>query len=97
MREMRTIAFIAKLIDDGKILDNSMKRMPIDIDYWERDAESLAAQRADLDPVGEGFRLGRHREIELPSRRSSAKAPEYPSINVTSRPDARPGTRRGSS
>jgi hypothetical protein len=29
MREMRAIAFVAKLIDDGKILDNPMKRMLI--------------------------------------------------------------------
>ena len=29
MREMRTIAFVTKLIDDGKILDNPMKRMLI--------------------------------------------------------------------
>ena len=29
MREMRAIAFVTKLIDDGKILDNSMKRMLI--------------------------------------------------------------------
>src|SRR5260370_3434206 len=27
MREMRAIAFVTKLIDDGKILDNSMMRM----------------------------------------------------------------------
>src|SRR5271168_3511429 len=31
----------------------------------ERDAEPLAIERANLDPVGEGFRLGHHREIEL--------------------------------
>jgi hypothetical protein len=29
MREMRAIAFVTKLIDDGKILDNPMKRMLI--------------------------------------------------------------------
>jgi NTE family protein len=29
MREMRAIAFVTKLIDDGKILGNSMKRMLI--------------------------------------------------------------------
>src|SRR5260370_16640925 len=29
MREMRAIAFVTKLIDDRKILDNSMKRMLI--------------------------------------------------------------------
>jgi len=29
MREMRAKAFVTKLIDDGKILDNSMKRMLI--------------------------------------------------------------------
>jgi hypothetical protein len=29
MRAMRAIAFVTKLIDDGKILDNSMKRMLI--------------------------------------------------------------------
>ena len=29
MREMRTIAFVTKLIDDGKILENPMKRMLI--------------------------------------------------------------------
>jgi NTE family protein len=27
MREMRAIAFVTKLIDDGKICGNSMKRM----------------------------------------------------------------------
>jgi len=80
MPEMRTIAFVTKLIDDGKILDNSMKRMLIDIDYRERDAEPLAVQRADLDPVGEGFRVGHHREIELPSRRSSARRPSTPRL-----------------
>jgi NTE family protein len=29
MHEMRAIAFVTKLIDDGKILDNSMNRMLI--------------------------------------------------------------------
>jgi hypothetical protein len=29
MREMRAIAFVTKLIDDGKVSDNSLKRMLI--------------------------------------------------------------------
>jgi hypothetical protein len=46
--------------------------------HRERDAEPLAVQRTDLEPVGEGFRLSHHREIERAVEEEFRKAPEYP-------------------
>ena len=46
--------------------------------HRERDAEPLPVQRTDLEPVGEGFRLSHHREIERAVEEEFRKAPEYP-------------------
>ena len=64
MREMRAIAFVTKLIDDGKILDNSMKRMLIhgiaaaDV-MTERG--SLDKLNADWDNLSYLMKAGRER------------------------------------
>src|SRR5271163_3294865 len=49
----------------GNIGDADPVLLPEAMTYRERDAEPLAVQRADLEPISEGFRLGHHREIEL--------------------------------
>src|SRR5271169_1434686 len=49
----------------GDIGDADPVLLPEAMTHWESDTEPLAVQRADLEPVGEGFRLGHHREIEL--------------------------------
>jgi NTE family protein len=47
MRQMRAIAFVTKLIDDGKILDNSMKRMLI----HDTDAADVMIELGSLDKL----------------------------------------------
>jgi NTE family protein len=50
MREMRAIAFVSRLIDDGKVLDNSMKRMLIhSIEAAEIMAELSAVNKLNTD------------------------------------------------
>lgn len=64
MREMRAIAFVTKLIDDGKILDNSMKRMLIHgIDAADVMTElgSLDKLNADWDNLSYLMKAGRER------------------------------------
>ena len=64
MREMRAIAFVTKLIDDGKILDNSMKRMLIHgIDATDVITELAALDElnADWDNLTHLMKVGRAR------------------------------------
>jgi NTE family protein len=64
MREMRTIAFVTKLIDDGKILDNSMKRVLIHgIEAADVLAElgALNKLNADWDNLSYLMKVGRER------------------------------------
>ena len=64
MREMRAIAFVTKLIDDGKILDNSMKRMLIHgIEAADVMAELGVLNRlnADWDNLNHLMKVGRER------------------------------------
>jgi NTE family protein len=64
MREMRAIAFVTKLIDDGKILDNSMKRMLIHgIEAANVMAElgALNKLNADWDNLTHLMKVGRER------------------------------------
>jgi NTE family protein len=64
MREMRAIAFVTKLIDDGKILDNSMKRMLIhSIKAADVMSELGALNKliADWDNLNYLRRMGRER------------------------------------
>jgi len=63
MREMRAIAFVTKLIDDGKIVGNSMKRMLIHgIEAADVMAELSAQQlNADWDNLTYLMGLGRER------------------------------------
>jgi len=64
MHEMRAIAFVTKLIDDGKICDNSMKRMLIHgIDAADLMAELGAANKLnpDWDNLSYLMRVGRER------------------------------------
>jgi NTE family protein len=64
MREMRAIAFVTKLIDDGKILDNSMKRMLIHgIEAADVMAElgALNKLNADWDNLTHLMKVGRER------------------------------------
>jgi NTE family protein len=64
MREMRAIAFVTKLIDDGKILDNSMKRMLIHgIEAADVMAElgALNKLNADWDNLNHLMKVGRER------------------------------------
>jgi len=64
MREMRAIAFVTKLIDDGKILDNSMKRMLIHgIEAADVMAElgTLNKLNADWDNLNHLMKVGRER------------------------------------
>ena len=50
MREMRAIAFVSRLIDDGKVLDKSMKRMLIhSIEAAEVMAELSAVNKLNTD------------------------------------------------
>jgi len=62
MREMRAIAFVTKLIDDGKISDNSMKRMLIHgIEAAAVMAElgALNKLNADWDNLNHLMKVGR--------------------------------------
>src|SRR6201984_1818103 len=64
MREMRAIAFVTKLIDDGKILDNSMKRMLIHgIEAADVMTElgALNKLNADWDNLNHLMKVGRER------------------------------------
>ena len=64
MRAMRAIAFITKLIDDGKISDNSLKRMLIHgIEAADVMAELSALNKlnADWDNLTYLMGLGRDR------------------------------------
>jgi NTE family protein len=64
MREMRAIAFVTKLIDDGKILDNSMKRMlihGIDAADVMTELRSLDKLNADWDNLSYLMKGGRER------------------------------------
>jgi NTE family protein len=64
MHEMRAIAFVTKLINDGKICDNSMKRMLIHgIDAADLIAELGAANKLnpDWDNLSYLMRVGRER------------------------------------
>jgi NTE family protein len=64
MREMRAIAFVTKLIDDGKIVGNSMKRMLIHgIEAADVMAELSALNKlnADWDNLTYLMMLGRER------------------------------------
>jgi len=64
MREMRAIAFVTKLIDDRKILDNSMKRMLIHgIEAADVMAElgALNKLNADWDNLNHLMKVGRER------------------------------------
>jgi NTE family protein len=64
MRAMRAIAFVTKLIDDGKILDNSMKRMLIHgIEAADVMAElgALNKLNADWDNLTHLMKVGRER------------------------------------
>jgi len=64
MHEMRAIAFVTKLIDDGKILDNSMKRMLIHgIDAADVMTElgPLDKLNADWDNLTHLMKVGRER------------------------------------
>ena len=64
MREMRAIAFVTQLIDDGKILDNSMKRMLIHgIEAADVMAElgALNKLNADWDNLSHLMKVGRER------------------------------------
>src|SRR5260370_17508333 len=64
MREMRAIAFVTKLIDDRKILDNSMKRMLIHgIEAADVMAElgALNKLNADWDNLNHLIKVGRER------------------------------------
>ena len=64
MREMRAIAFVTKLIDDGKIIGNSMKRMLIHgIEAADVMAELSALNKlnADWDNLTYLMKVGRER------------------------------------
>jgi NTE family protein len=64
MREMRAIAFVTKLIDDGKILDNSMKRMLVHgIEAADVMAElgALNKLNTDWDNLTHLMKVGRER------------------------------------
>jgi NTE family protein len=62
MREMRAIAFVTKLIDDGKILDNSMKRMLIHgTDAADVMAELGALNKLNADWDNHLMKVGRER------------------------------------
>jgi NTE family protein len=64
MREMRAIAFVTKLIDDGKITGNSMKRMLIHgIEAADVMAELSALNKlnADWDNLTYLMKVGRER------------------------------------
>ena len=64
MHEMRAIAFVTKLINDGKICDNSMKRMLIHgIDAADLIAELGATNKLnpDWDNLSYLMRVGRER------------------------------------
>lgn len=64
MREMRAIAFVTKLIDDGNICGNSMKRMLIHgIDAADVMAElgALDKLNADWDNLTKLMKVGRER------------------------------------
>jgi len=64
MREMRAIAFVTKLIDERKILDNSMKRMLIHgIEAADVMAElgALNKLNADWDNLNHLMKVGRER------------------------------------
>jgi NTE family protein len=64
MREMRAIAFVTRLIDDGKIRDNSMKRMLIHgIEAADVMAElgGLNKLNADWDNLTHLMKVGRER------------------------------------
>ena len=64
MREMRAIAFVTKLLDDGKIVDNSMKRMLIHgIEAADEMAELnvLTKLNTNWDNLTYLMRLGRER------------------------------------
>jgi NTE family protein len=64
MREMRAIAFVTKLIDDGKILDNSMMRMLVHgIEAADVMAElgALNKLNADWDNLNRLMKVGRER------------------------------------
>jgi NTE family protein len=64
MHEMRAIAFVTKLIDDGKIGDNSLKRMLIHaIEGADVMAEPSALNElnADRDRLTYLMELGRER------------------------------------
>jgi NTE family protein len=64
MHEMRAIAFVTKLIDDGKIGDNSLKRMLIPaIEGADVMAEPSALNElnADWDRLTYLMELGRER------------------------------------
>jgi NTE family protein len=64
MREMRAIAFVNKLIDDGKFLDSSMKKMLIHgIDAAEVMAELSALNQlnTDWDNLSRLMKVGRER------------------------------------
>jgi NTE family protein len=64
MREMRAIAFVTKLIDDGKTCGNSMKRMLIHgIEAADVMAElgALDKLNADWDNLSYLMKVGRER------------------------------------
>jgi NTE family protein len=64
MREMRAIAFVTKLIDDSKIIDNSMKRMLIHgIEAADVMAELAALNKlnADWDNLSYLMKVARER------------------------------------
>jgi NTE family protein len=64
MREMRAIAFVTKLIDDGKVLDNSMKRMLVHgIEAADVMAElgALNKLNTDWDNLTHLMKVGRER------------------------------------
>jgi NTE family protein len=64
MREMRAIAFVTQLIDDGKIIGNSMKRMLIHgIEAADVMAELSALNKlnADWDNLTYLMKVGRER------------------------------------
>ena len=64
MREMRAIAFVTKLIDDGKICGNSMKRMlihGIDAADVMTGLGALDKLNADCDNLSHLMKVGRER------------------------------------
>src|SRR5271163_373981 len=48
------------------------------VTHRERDAEPLAVQRSDLEPVAESLRLGHHRDIELAVEEELREVPGRP-------------------